>query len=321
MLIINIILMLFFNLSYFLCENNEKIFLTCERLNKTKLFYLENQLNISVEVTHFDNFNNLVDVCNSSLVSTFTTFIPSKSTIIDQPLSNLSKLISDNVQFLNLKGFKVDLPPFSATSLNWMVVSYSKLDLFYKDQIVTTSCSNLQNQTGNNYRLFNNINNLRFHYIYKYSKNTCPAFFNNSNFQSLRIENLSNTIINSNYLTFYEFPDNRSINLNILASRLYLSLYRVDVGKNLIFNEIYTNLTFLEIQGYLLKFDLNSITNNLKVLRFTPSISDYLYQGYDYLGYCPMSCQLSCNYDDMRERCSIQSLNIDVRNFFKLTTI
>lgn len=87
-------IILIFFLSYHFCDINNKVYLTCNRLNKTQLFYLEDTLMKSVEITDFESFSQLVDVCEQHPFTILKTFIPSKPTIVDELPRNLSRLIN-----------------------------------------------------------------------------------------------------------------------------------------------------------------------------------------------------------------------------------
>lgn len=233
-----------------------------------------NKINNDLIITEFGDFNTSEPIFASDLV-----LDPIKEIIISDSIEFRGLAIKSNasfftISFYHLKGFDLLSNPFekiqffgvsfSTTILN---VFNSKLDFYYKNELLSNNCSlALLNEPKFNHFLFNSFT-VSFGTGIHYSDKTCPIIFQNSMISVIEFKQISSSIIIKNKLEFLDVNFFDKLNAKILQLRL--DGYHYDLNDKLLNKYAFKTLSILDINGpiNLIQQDLFKDFNYLKMIR------------------------------------------------------
>jgi hypothetical protein len=221
------------------------------------------------------NFAN----CSNTFIMSSIRLKPTEKIILDNSLNFAGLKIKStavlfNIVFSNIKGIDFRLNCLESISFEkkyepksfFWYFDLTNFDFYINNQLITQDKCNLDlfQQSAS---FLSRISFLILNTAVTYSTQTCPLLFHNVQIQVLIIDNLKESLIDKNILSF----QNKSIeyiDTNIL--QLILNVFRYNLDERLLNEFIFKNLVYLDINGILnsIQSDLFKHLKQLKLLRF-----------------------------------------------------
>jgi len=207
------------------------------------------------------------------------------------------------VIFNNFKGFDLKSNPFK--NINYSIyyykiwtITYSNFDFYDKKVSVNTACNEKLLYSMPSENLFSG-NFLDLEQGTKFSQNTCPIIFNNIKLDSICINRISSSLIETNLLRFQNLSENLMKNINSKIFLCKIKIYHTEIDSNIFNKYIYSKTISLDLNGQITKIEEKTFKsfNNLRIIRFRmQNIQQVLVRNNKWLNYV--------NYD----------VNIDIKN-------
>ena len=187
----------------------------------------------------------------------------------------VNPFLGSTIQFINLKGFDVDL----ALELNDSVAFFEFHDLdfnFYsRNKLIIRTCEEYESEKTKSQSNKSFIFNVSSEYFFVMFSNTrfnipiCPLIFEEIKLATLRIDNLVKSYYKRNVINYHKID--RSIDSEIENFELQ-DFYGLDLNVELINRDIFNNTTKFLFDGVInsIETDLFKYFKNLKSIKFNP---------------------------------------------------
>lgn len=170
-----------------------------------------------------------------------------------------NKTYAIQLRFVDILGLELNSNLFFNIS---KLVNIESIFFFYTNfKIFINGSVIFINHVDKKLNFFGNITTVGFGFTVAYSIQTCPFIFLNTKIEYLFFYGLSNTFLKRNKLGFSTF--NNSI--NTIVKKLHISVYKVNLDKKLMSEDIFKNIIFLILNGQF-KFIRNNVLNSFKKL-------------------------------------------------------
>ena len=248
-------------------------------------FYHTNNVDICI-FSHFTKFTDLILACNQTYYTTKQIrFVPEHRLLVDKTIQ-LTKLMDarhlnniDFLAFINIKGFDLNYHEFSSNyrstpvQFSKLYVSYSEFGIYLHGNL-TRGCD-LQTYT-HIYTLMFATKSLYLCQVI-YPPSICPLVFTNSSISSLFFNDITNSLLVKNRLTFFDLSSQTKPTLDVDFKKLVLlsfDVYFEKVTRRLINPQLFKSARSLMFTGRLDTVDneIFDIVTNLK--QFTLKISN-----------------------------------------------
>ena len=236
-------------------------------VSNVEYFYEEDSLRIQ----NFDSFQEI----NTSKIILNTSnlyLIPNKCITINKKiqLNSTNFLSVIQIRYYYLNGIDLDntnLVVFDHSQSNLLKLIYilkSDFNIFLNKTWINDviTCKKISNISDNS--LINSNNTYLYFDNIKFSSNICPITFKNSNFQSLNINSMKNSMIKTNFI---QFIDIEIANLNSKIDYVeFLNTYRLKLSSLILEKNVFKFIKSLKIDGILNKMETNDIFSNFNNL-------------------------------------------------------
>ena len=236
-------------------------------VNNIEYFYEEDTL----KILNFDSFQE-INTSKINLNSSNLYLIPNKLITIDKKIQfiNTEFLSFIQIHYYHLNGIDLDntyLTFCEQTRSNlakFIFILKSDFNIFLNKTWINDAitCKKISNISVNS--LLNSKIDALYFDNNKFSSNICPIIFKNSNFQSLNINSMKNSMIKTNFI---QFIDIEIANLNSKIDYVeFLNTYRLKLSSLILEKNVFKFIKSLKIDGILNKMETNDIFSNFNNL-------------------------------------------------------
>lgn len=248
-------------------------------------------------VLRFDKLDDLKIDCNETVKIAGLNVIPNYQIFLNKSI-NLGNITIPFIFYgynfyiylnnfnginLNIKQFLTFKPGLVIpTSL---VIDYSVLRFYLYNRII--SGSRCCDTYTNSLTLFYYLSEVYFFYNTKYYEDTCAYYFQNNQIKKIVFNEMSNTFIRSNFLTFYDCHSNHT-NFSSTIKYAEITVFYLKIDTSIFEKQLFRNLNSLTIGGILNEID-GSIFETLNKLRYVKfallKMSKFLSSNPDWMEY------------------------------------
>ena len=298
---------------------------TC--IDKKRNYFLTNHV-IYNDDAHFDTysifsgftkFSDLTSQCDAKYtVSYFVEFQPSWPTLIDDSFEKLKLIIASNftrlIIIVNVKGIENSrrtVLQISDTQLQ-LILAFSSFDFYLNNTLIKeTDCDKL---IGSRY-FFSRVEALTIAKV-KYPKFLCPTIFKTSKLETLRLNDISNSLLKRNLINILEYAnDTRRMHLNSI-NHLELSVEYVALDSQILSRFLFEDLIRLRISGTLTSI-APRLFEHFSYLRFLElkieNLSAFFHQNNSWMTFLNTGVFYDDNYKVNREKSFLLSIESSKR--------
>jgi hypothetical protein len=233
--------------------------------------------NVSVVLVEFTNFSDMNVICTKTLYENITRLrlkVAGSSSLLLPTNFNINDLLymfqfkyQSIVSIRNLRGFLMSpKPDYIENEIFYLGLYDLNFDFFLNETHLVTK-ENCLRESFRNVNFFSSILVLTMEKGTLYKQPICPYIFYQSQLKEIVFNEISNSLIFRNRLSFISLNEKRNVNIYYMnkLDSLTLNVAYIDVGEEMVNKYVFRNILQLNLNGIVMSIEETLFRNLIKI--------------------------------------------------------